>query len=86
MSLPETKVDSETRARLILWMKRRMVECGISVEALAASIEEDKTKAPAIRYRDASGNSWSGDGPLPSWLQRAVAAGQSIEHFRTSGE
>jgi DNA-binding protein H-NS len=37
-----------------------------------------------VAYRDAWGNTWNGSGDLPEWLQRAVAAGQSIEHFRCS--
>ncbi|WP_423748768.1 H-NS family nucleoid-associated regulatory protein [Cupriavidus necator] len=36
---------------------------------------------PAL-YRNAAGERWDGHGPLPDWLQRAVNAGQSIEHFR----
>ncbi|SOE99675.1 H-NS histone family protein [Burkholderia sp. OK233] len=36
-----------------------------------------------IRYRDAYGNAWTGLGEMPQWLHRAVAAGQSIDHFRT---
>jgi DNA-binding protein H-NS len=35
-----------------------------------------------IRYRDAYGNAWTGLGEMPEWLRRAVAAGQSIDHFR----
>ncbi|WP_423194591.1 DNA-binding protein [Cupriavidus sp. H18C2] len=35
-----------------------------------------------IRFRDADGYAWDGVGALPEWLQRAVNAGQSIEHFR----
>ncbi|MGN5478218.1 H-NS family nucleoid-associated regulatory protein [Cupriavidus basilensis] len=34
------------------------------------------------RYRSADGRTWNGQGELPDWLQRAVNAGQDIEHFR----
>ncbi|WP_231906816.1 DNA-binding protein [Cupriavidus sp. D384] len=35
-----------------------------------------------VRFRDADDHVWNGVGDLPDWLQRAVNAGQSIEHFR----
>jgi len=35
-------------------------------------------------YMSADGQQWDGNGTLPDWLQRAVNAGQSIEHFRVS--
>lgn len=41
-------------------------------------IEEHKT----ILYRDATGNVWDGTGKLPDWLQRAVNAGQTTDHFK----
>ncbi|PLQ00497.1 DNA-binding protein [Cupriavidus pauculus] len=40
------------------------------------------TASGVIRFRDANGHAWTGLGDLPNWLQRAVNAGQSIEHFR----
>jgi DNA-binding protein H-NS len=40
--------------------------------------------APARRYRNAEGQVWDGEGPMPAWLLRAVNAGQSVEHFRVS--
>lgn len=44
------------------------------------------TKPPPKReqkhYRNADGQTWDGHGAMPHWLQRAVNAGQSIEHFR----
>lgn len=37
-------------------------------------------KVPA-KYRDAAGNSWSGRGLKPTWLQAAITAGKKIEDF-----
>ncbi|HVE10507.1 MAG TPA: H-NS family nucleoid-associated regulatory protein [Paraburkholderia sp.] len=71
--------DGEARERLILWIRHRMEEYGISVEALAAALTAD---AATPRYRDAFGNSWDGTGDRPDWLTRAINAGQDIEHFR----
>ncbi|WP_430869665.1 H-NS family nucleoid-associated regulatory protein [Cupriavidus basilensis] len=37
---------------------------------------------PARTYRNAEGQKWGWQGEMPAWLQRAVNAGQSAEHFR----
>ncbi|PLZ04314.1 DNA-binding protein [Burkholderia sp. WAC0059] len=72
-------LDGEARERLILWIRRRMDEYGITMEDLAAAITEAQTQP---MYRDAYGNTWDGKGELPPWLSRAIHAGQDIEHFR----
>jgi DNA-binding protein H-NS len=84
MSTTIERLDGEARDRLIRWILRRMDEFGITLAALKQSVEEDRQNEKAVCYRDAWGNAWNGDGDLPEWLQRAVAAGQSIEHFRSS--
>jgi DNA-binding protein H-NS len=83
MSTTIERLDGEARDRLIRWILRRMDEFGITLAALEQSVEEDRQNEKAVCYRDAWGNAWNGDGDLPEWLQRAVAAGQSIEHFRS---
>jgi DNA-binding protein H-NS len=82
MSTTLERVDGEARQRLIRWIRHRMDEFGITLTALAQSLDSDLKKQQAVSYRDAWGNTWNGSGDLPEWLQRAVAAGQSIEHFR----
>ncbi|HEY1610213.1 MAG TPA: H-NS histone family protein [Paraburkholderia sp.] len=72
-------LDGEARERLILWIRRRMEEYGITLDDLAESIAESE-KQPM--YRDAFGNTWDGQGDVPQWLTRYVHAGQDIEHFR----
>ena len=37
---------------------------------------------PAVRYRDAQGNTWSGKGRKPGWVAEAEAAGVDLEQFR----
>lgn len=81
MSTVIIQPDAETRERLILWMRKRMDACGITLAALQRSLKEDLDQ---MRYQDAFGNCWNGKGSLPAWLQRAVAAGQSVEHFRSA--
>ncbi|APR36749.1 H-NS family nucleoid-associated regulatory protein [Paraburkholderia sp. SOS3] len=76
-------LEGEARERLIRWIRRRMNECGIAFDALEQALADEVRERDAIRYRDAYGNTWTGAGDMPSWLRRAVAAGQSIEHFQT---
>ncbi|GAB7525857.1 H-NS family nucleoid-associated regulatory protein [Paraburkholderia sp. 2C] len=78
-------LEGEARERLVRWIRRRMKECGISFDALEQALVDEVRERDAIRYRDAYGNTWTGAGDMPSWLRRAVAAGQSIEHFQTHG-
>jgi len=73
-------VDGEARDRLIIWIRRRMAEFGITFEALGASIEEDLAHLPI--YRDARGNEWNGIGPMPDWLAAAKHAGVDPDFFR----
>ncbi|WP_425572560.1 H-NS family nucleoid-associated regulatory protein [Paraburkholderia tropica] len=58
-----------------------MTEFDITPEAVAASIAEDQRQLSAVRYRDASGNGWDGQGAVPQWVAKATSAGQSLEHF-----
>ena len=39
-------------------------------------------KPGAPKYRDEAGNSWTGRGPQPHWLNAAVAAGKQLDDFR----
>ena len=75
-------LDGNARERLIVWIRRRMDEYGITMEALADAIEADKAAPRAVMYRDAFGNAWDGHGDKPDWLARAIYAGQNIDHFR----
>jgi DNA-binding protein H-NS len=73
-------VDGEARERLILWIRRRMADFGITLDALAASIEHDLAHRPL--YRDARGNEWDGNGDMPDWLRAAKYAGVNPDFFR----
>ena len=71
------------RAAVILWVRMQMVRNGISYEDLVRAGCFDAGPAREVaRYRSADGRTWDGQGEQPDWLQRAVNAGQSIEHFR----
>lgn len=74
-------MDERKRDSIVAWLQRRMAEFDITPEALAASIAEDQRRLQAVKYRDASGNSWDGEGAAPQWVVQATSAGQSLEHF-----
>ena len=51
------------------------------INAVEASAD-GSTKKVAAKYRDpASGNTWTGRGLQPKWVQAAVAAGKKLEDF-----
>ena len=35
-----------------------------------------------VKFRDGSGNSWTGFGPQPGWLKDAIAGGRTLDEFR----
>jgi DNA-binding protein H-NS len=72
--------DGEARDRLIIWIRRRMDEFGITFDALAASLQHDLDNPPI--YRDANGNDWNGLGDMPDWLRAAKNAGVDPAFFR----
>ncbi len=76
-----TGMDERKRDSIVAYLQRRMAEFDITPEAIAASIANDQRRRDAVRYRDASGNSWDGLGVAPQWVVSATSAGQSVEHF-----
>jgi DNA-binding protein H-NS len=38
--------------------------------------------AGKVKFKDGSGNSWSGFGPQPGWLRDAIAGGRTLDEFR----
>lgn len=54
------------------------------LKASKASPGRHKQK-PAAKYRDLSGNSWTGRGPRPKWFVAALAAGQTLETLAQGG-
>jgi DNA-binding protein H-NS len=74
-------MDEQKRQRMIAYIRHRMDEFDISLEQLAESLAEDEEKVLPIKYRDAQGNTWDGEGEMPDWLRRAVHAGQTVDFF-----
>jgi DNA-binding protein H-NS len=73
-------VDGEARDRLIIWIRRRMDEFGITIEALATSLQHDVDHPPL--YRDARGKEWNGLDDMPDWIRAAKNAGVNPDFFR----
>lgn len=73
--MAKQNLDGEARERLIIWIRRRMDEWGITPEHLAASMDKHL-------YRDAKGNEWDGCGALPDWVKIATNAGVGLDFFR----
>lgn len=81
----ELQVSQKTEA--IAKVRALMEEKNLSI----ADIFDKKEKAPkaakgsvnkvAAKYRDQDGNSWSGRGLKPKWLNAAIAAGAKQEDF-----
>ncbi|WWQ33281.1 hypothetical protein RSgd_p1045 (plasmid) [Ralstonia solanacearum] len=73
------------REAAIDWIQEQMETYGLTVEDLQALGCFDAPPKPAAPvYMNAAGQVWDGTGVMPDWLQRAVNAGQSIEHFRVN--
>jgi DNA-binding protein H-NS len=54
---------------------------GKAAPSLAKKVKnKTATKAPA-KYRDASGNEWTGRGLQPRWLRAELAKGATLESF-----
>ena len=74
------------RAEAITWVRLQIARYGLSYADLAAAdvfpSRQRQQKRLKVRYRSADGQTWDGEGEMPDWLQRAVNAGQSAEHFR----
>lgn len=49
--------------------------------ATASKVKAPSTPAaaPAVKYVDGAGHSWSGRGPRPGWVKAAIDAGQTLD-------
>ncbi|WP_454753821.1 H-NS family nucleoid-associated regulatory protein [Cupriavidus necator] len=73
------------RAQAITWIHIQMAQHGLTLANLQAAGRFAKPQpalSGAVHYPNAHGQGWDGRGAMPDWLQRAVNAGQPVEHFR----
>lgn len=86
ISEPSSAVALRRRAEAVIWVRLQIARYGLSYADLAAAdvfpSRQRQQKRQKVRYRSADGQTWDGEGEIPDWLQRAVNAGQSPEHFR----
>lgn len=74
-------MDERKRDSMIVYLRHRMDEFGISSDDLASFLAAAPVDSGTGRYRSAGGDTWSGEGEMPQWLKQATCAGQSIGHF-----
>ena len=79
-------MDERKRDSMIAYLRHRMDQFGIQPDDLAAAIASEQTEQKEARYRNATGDSWSGEGEMPQWLKQATNAGQSVELFQLSAK
>jgi DNA-binding protein H-NS len=82
------EMQQSERAEAIAQVKSLMAQHGLSVADIASKANGPKISGPkagakvAAKYRNpATGDSWSGRGLKPKWLQSALAAGRSLADF-----
>ncbi len=79
--------QSESRSKAIAEVRALMAEHGLTAADLAAPARKPEKRATAggkpvaAKYKDGSGNTWSGRGLKPKWLTAALSAGKKIEDF-----
>jgi DNA-binding protein H-NS len=72
------KREKSEKAELLEKLRAQAKAGGFSLEELLEGTPAEKTKekAPvAIKYKDASGNTWTGRGRAPNWLTAIEKAG-----------
>jgi DNA-binding protein H-NS len=70
------------RESVLAKIMRQMDLYDITVEDIGEPPQ--RSRPDMVRYRNADGRSWDGSGAPPEWLQRAINAGQSMDHFRVA--
>lgn len=64
-------------------VRATMDRLGVSWADLGVAPVTDKPKTPrAVKFRDASGNTWTGVGQRPRWLAHALLNGASLDQFK----
>lgn len=66
----------------IAQVKALMESLGVTLQDLGAPSASPayRSKRP-VKYRDSSGNTWTGVGQRPRWIKAALAAGATLEQF-----
>jgi len=85
------EMQHNERAEAVAQVRVLMAQYGLSVADIASKAGGPKISGPkagakvAAKYRNpATGDTWSGRGLKPKWLQSALAAGRSVADFTIS--
>lgn len=76
------EIRSTERAGAISEIREKIADYGLTADQLGFKVGSPLAgkKAP-IRYKDNSGNVWSGRGHRPGWLKAALEQGKKLEEF-----
>lgn len=82
-----SSLQHEARADAIAKVRALMADHGLSIADIAGkpsrpAVASEERRTVAVKYRDKSGNAWSGRGLKPKWLVAALATGKSLDDFR----
>ena len=81
-------MQREQRGDAVSKVKALMAEFGLSAHDIAGNApaarnkEAKATVKVAPKYRNATGQTWSGRGLKPKWLSAAIAGGAAMEDFK----
>lgn len=76
------QAQREARVDAIAKVRSLMSDYGLTISDLTGRSTRKGAGKVAAKYRDASGNTWSGRGLKPKWLQHAIAGGKKLEDFK----
>lgn len=71
----------EQRASVIAQIKALMADNDLTPADLGKLAKPDMRKVVPIKYRHPSGQTWTGRGIKPKWLQAEIAQGKTPEQF-----
>ncbi|MEM7196958.1 MAG: H-NS histone family protein [Pseudomonadota bacterium] len=74
-----TKRKSNAKRDLQQKFKKIAAEHGLSLTDIVGAAKP--RKPVAVKYRDNNGNSWTGRGRKPRWLQAALEKGNSLDDY-----
>jgi DNA-binding protein H-NS len=76
------------RSGAVAQIKALMSEHGLTVADISGRSRQSSGKAHStagskvpVKYRDKSGNAWTGRGLQPKWLKAALASGKKLQDF-----